>query len=243
MSIRGLFFFLSFFFSGAVLATPSQYLFGGSHTDGASGQVLEIKLLDGSTYLASTNVSPLGTESYAENFGWWSDKLGHVAGNYSYFAGYNGVLDAQMNNFFSFDLSGLKGTAVSATLKLDPYAASFPFSPMHYALFDVSTSLTDLMQGSGPKAAIFNDLGTGRSYGGYDFLTDPSLLSEISISLSNAAIADMNTRAGTYFSIGGSVASISDVPEPGMIALAMLGLFLVAASRVHRRISPEKDMY
>lgn len=215
-------------FSACAMASPSAYLFGGSEPDGIEGQVLEIKLLDGSSFTASTRTSPIGTEPRAENLGWWSDKFGHVAGNYNYFAGYNGVLDNTLHNFFSFDLSGVTGEVVSATLRVRTYSASFPFAPMKYELFDVYTSAEQLLTASDvPNEAIFDDLGSGKSYGSIVVDKNPDYFAEISIALSPSAIADLNARQGKYFSIGGVVTS---VPEPATGVMLIGGLIALGLS-------------
>ena len=215
-------------FSACAMASPSAYLFGGSQPDGFAGQVLEIKLLDGSSIIASTSESPIGTEANAENLGWWSDTLGHFAGNYNYLAGYNGVLGNNVRNFFSFDLSGVTGEVASATLKLTSYSASFPFSQMKYDIFDVSTSAEQLLsESSVPNAYIFDDLGSGKSYGTLLVNQDPGYSAEFSIQLTSHAVADINAHQGQYFSIGGTVTS---VPEPESALMVMVGLLAIGIS-------------
>ncbi|MBA4109395.1 MAG: hypothetical protein C0487_07370 [Leptothrix sp. (in: Bacteria)] len=221
-------------FSACAMASPSAYLFGGSQPDGFAGQVLEIKLLDGSSIVASTSDSPIGSEANAENLGWWSDTLGHFANNYNYFAGHNDVLGNDVRNFFSFDLSGLTGQVVSATLKLTAYSASFPFSPLKYEIFDVSTSAEQLLaESAAPNVYIFNDLGSGNSYGTLLVNQNPNYSAELSIQLSSHAIADINARQGKYFSVGGVVTS---VPEPHSGFMLMAGLIAIGiAGRKLRR--------
>ncbi|MBV5287927.1 MAG: hypothetical protein JZU45_17760 [Methyloversatilis discipulorum] len=221
----------------AVFAAPiypdSNYLFGGSEGDGPSGQSLVLRLADGSAYTASTHRAPIGSESYAENFGWWSDRLGHIPGNYNYLAGYNGVFDSVFRNFFSFDLSGLDGVVTSATLVLRPYSASFPFAPMRFNVFDVSTSPFDLLSGSAVAPDIFDDLGSGKLYGSHVFDADPSISNAVAIRLWSSAVSDINARQGQYFSVGGTVGRI---PEPSIIALVLpaLGLALSLSRRSKR---------
>ena len=234
MSKLLMFLFCCSLWASCAFAYPSTYLFGGSQPDGNSGQVLELQLSDGSMYLASTRKSPIGAEKGAENFGWWDTKIGHILGNYNYFAGYNSIYDSIFHNFFSFDLSGLVGTVNSATIKLAPYAASHPFTAMRYELFDVSTPAQDLLLKSGINQVIFSDLASGKSYGSFNVISDPSVLSEISISLSSSAIFDINNRRAKYFSIGGAV---NQIPEPSTIYMLLLGMFFIASSRIGRKNS------
>ncbi len=220
-----------FLLPNIALSAPSTYLFGGSQADGFGGQILELHLLGGTTYLASTSVNPIGQESYAENFGWWSDTIGHLSGNYNYLAGYNGALNSWNRNFFSFDLSSVQDTIVSATLHLNPYAASYPFSEMQYDLYDVSTSATDLLMASGPSSVIFNDLGSGTLYGSYLFNTDPSIVSDISINLTAGAISDLNNRSAAYFTLGGAV---TPVPLPLSSGLFSCALFILVQKKLRK---------
>ncbi len=212
------------------LASPAAYLFGGSQPDGLEGQTLQIQLSNGEAYVASTMTGKLGSESYAENFGWWSDTIGHFEGNYNYFAGDDGSFGS-IRNFFSFDLSDLQDTAISASLHLKPYSASYPFTPMRYDLFEVFTSASDLILSSGLNQTIFTDLGTGNHYGSYLFNSDPNTLNEITINLTTAAIDSINSRTNTYFSIGGTV---TPVPILSSMILFFSGLVSIRAFRISK---------
>jgi PEP-CTERM motif-containing protein len=142
-----------------------------------------------------------------DNQGWWSATRVNVDWNDSYFVGLacgSAVCTTvhDNRNFFTFDLSSLTGSVVSATLELR-HASSQSSSPA-FGLFDVSTDPVTLNNNTGTSAAIFDDLGTGKSYGVFsvpDGLPDDLLRFQ----LNAAAIADIQANAGGFFSIGGAI--------------------------------------
>lgn len=237
--IRWVVVLLSLLTHGNTFAAPaSSYLFGGSMSDGISGQMLRLYLDDGTIYEANTASSPIGKEQGAENFGWWSDKLGHFSGIYNYFAGYNAIFDSEFRNFFAFDLSEIHGTVRDAEIVLKPYSASFPYVAVRFDLFDVSTSINDLLLDSQPNQAIFEDLGTGSQYGSRIFPVNPNLLSQVAIDLSSLAILDINARKGQYFVVGGTVTpDQSSVPEPSTMALLLLAFAAMALPYLKKKQS------
>lgn len=137
-----------------------------------------------------------------DNQGWWSDTRKNSDSNDSYLVGKVGG-DIH-RNFFTFNLSSLNQEVVSAYLNLRPYkSGSNPTQNLEF--FDVSTSATTLNNNNGSSVAIFEDLGTGKSYGKTIVGTGSSGTGILLISLNAAAVADINTAAGGFFSIGGTL--------------------------------------
>ncbi len=80
--------------------------------------------------------------------------------------------------------------------------------------FDVSTPAATLNNNQDTNTAIFDDLGTGQSYGTFDVSTSGSETGILSFTLNATAIADINAAAGGFFSIGGALDAES-LSSPG----------------------------
>ena len=175
----------------------------------------------------TTSESPFGP---GRNQGWWSPSspppgIVNKDSNDNYALGSSeccpyGTFFRQ-NNFFTFDLSRLsERTAVSATLRLTR-AVSFDSdneAQETIEFFDVFTDALTLNKNEGTNTAIFDDLGSGTSYGAFEvpgFSFDR--LEVLEFVLNAEAVADINTAARAdlppeqprYFSIGGTLASFS----------------------------------
>jgi len=153
------------------------------------------------------NTSDSRFDPGVDNQGWWSATQSNVDVNDNYFAGLTCDSPActtvhDVRDFFSFDLSSLSGDVVSATLEV---RRSFNQSASPtFALFDVSTDPVTLNNNTGTSAAIFNDLGTGKSYG--EFRVPNGAADDVlRFPLNATAIADIQASAGGFFSIGGAV--------------------------------------
>ena len=108
-------------------------------------------------------------------------------------------------SFFAFNLGGLAGTVVGARIELRRYQQ---VGALNLVFWDVSASAQDLVgtrQQMIADAGIFNDLGSGTSYGSFDVLEGDG--NDILVFNLNAdALNDINAQGGSgYFSIGAAV--------------------------------------
>lgn len=154
--------------------------------------------------------------SEVRNQGWWSLEEGNSDTNDRYFVGT--TEGTVFRNFFTFDISSLPTEPiVSATLQLKRFNSTTVNPTETLGLFDVSTDAPTLNSNTSADAAIFNDLGTGRSYGTFEVSTsfDYNPTEVLSFSLNSVAVADIQsaTNAGEqFFSIGGSLLNLPPGP-------------------------------
>lgn len=207
----------------ALAATPADaYVFGFSF--GGSGNVV-LKLDDAALIEAVDS-------------GWYDDAGSHTPTNDNYYVGAAsdptpGAAGRDLNNFFVFDLSNLRGTFNSASLVINSFQVSRSET---YELFDYTGDIDDLLDGS--AAGAHADLESGAGYGAFAYTSgDAYTLRELA--LSGAALADINAAVGGRFAFGGSVGAASSlVPEPATWAMMLLGFAgLGGALRARRRMT------
>jgi hypothetical protein len=129
------------------------------------------------------------------NQGWWMSSITNSDVNDNYFVGdFNGP----HRNFFSFDLSSACN-ASSVTLQLTRFDQT---GRLTYSLFDVSTPAATLNANEGASLAIFEDLGSGTSFGSFSVAVGAPT-DVLSFPLNAAGIAAFNAARGGFFSIGG----------------------------------------
>lgn len=149
------------------------------------------------------------------NQGWWNT----FTSNFDYNSNDNdnyltGKLSQTVyRSFFTFDISALKNLPISsATLKIQRFEGSG--NPMHtLGLFDVSTPAKQLNQkANNPDMSIYNDLGSGKSYGTFQVNSAGDSDEILSFTLNSDAIADINASDEKYFSIGAAL--LNDLTSP-----------------------------
>lgn len=151
-----------------------------------------------------------------DNHGWWSATAANVNTNVAYFTGERDD-GALLRSFFTFDLASLVlagETITAATLELVRFTYDSNDASETISFFDVSTNAATLNNNVGSSAAIFNDLGSGTSYGTFvvnSYASSTTLT--LSFALNAAALADITAAAGQFFSIGGALTSI--IPAGG----------------------------
>ena len=163
-------------------------------------------------------LSVLGAEvSHAatiQNFGsGWYDGSGFTAGVTNINVGSSNLSGAVYHNWLAFNVSGLAGENItSATLTFyGGNGNNTSATGETLGLFDYAGSINALVANSQSNVGIYNDLGNGNSYG--TAVVASGAIQQFSITLSQAAIADLNAAAHNLsdnrFVIGGSLLSIS----------------------------------
>lgn len=168
-------------------------------------------------------VSRFATRSFtipAIDAGWYSEVGTHGANTENYFVGTN--FAGGHRNFFVFDLQTLPSVNLSESdigviLEVFNPANGFasPQNSERYDLYDVTTAI-DVLRRSHPAGekdpSIYEDLGTGRSYGTYTAtVSDNNRFVRINLSRL-VVIADMFTpMPKPFFAIGGAIGTIDGI--------------------------------
>ena len=151
----------------------------------------------------------------ASDMGWYDETGHHSSSNPNYLVGDLG--GKEYRNWMTFDMSNV-GTVSSAILRaylidIPPgsqygYNSNDPFET--WSLWDVSGSTGSLTGGTG-GVAMFNDLGSGISYGSVD-ATFADVGSYIEVSLNADALAALSASSGIW-GIGGSITTLGSIDE------------------------------
>lgn len=146
--------------------------------------------------------------------GWYAVDGVHDPLIYNYIAGNGpGTNHITFRNWFVFDLACVSDTITSASLLIEMPTNGFSsVDPSEtYALFDVSTTLSDLMGGVGGLAA-YTDLGTGTSYGSV-VVSDADNGLQVVVPLNAAGLAALNGGLGGQVGLGGAITTLDGDPN------------------------------
>jgi hypothetical protein len=155
------------------------------------------------TLQTDTDCNPIPHTFNAVNRGWWKADGAHTSGNNNTLTGQSSSL---YNSYFSFVLTGVTGTVISAELVLEIESYTSPDASETISVWDVSTPAATL-EATGTSVPIYTDLMTGNTYG-----TSIVLSSEVgslkTIPLSAQAVTDINAAMGGDFSVGCSNSTV-----------------------------------
>jgi hypothetical protein len=252
-------------------------------TNGCFGGIMRNRFLGVAALLcvgtaAHANTVTLGTSDASvvsqlgkTGQGWWSLDTTNILTNTNYSTGtspdVSPGIDFSYRSFFTFDLSNpvLQGqTITGATLRLQAFLGTGYNDGGLISFFDVSTSASALNHTVGiAPLAIWNDLGSGVSYG-TGTVGSPSRpivfqsTDILDFQLNSAAIADLNNAIGNgLFSIGATkalreifsgsgangnqqlVLELSpSVPEPSTWVMLILGFTGFGFMAYRRKLKP-----
>jgi len=228
--------------AGVRTASAEPFIFGFT---GSEADAVTLVLNGGLTF----SISESQIDANVNNAGWWSgqanDPLADDA-NDNYLVGSIDGLQSY-HNFFTFDLSNLDVPVTSAELRIarssfcandtsnGDCVAPVSFGSVEYTLWDVTTPYLTLNDNGSANQGIYDDLGSGISYGSI-LVSDDGTPNPLMITLNAAALADLTSLVrggGGFFSIGGALPE-QDLPEPASMALLLLGGG-AAAFRARRR--------
>lgn len=214
-------------------------------------------------WIGMANASSI--EINAQNAGWYNQMGEHISDNPNYIAGnvqYSiGAADYSFiyHNFFVFDLANMNEPITAATLQIHSYEIKGTGT---YHLFDVLTPPEMLFTDTADSVDIFNDLGTGQTFGSFDASPGKSFQT-LQLTLNQSAVDAINSADG-LFAIGGSFATnftnsyifgasgnigeiklflnttSIQVPEPGVLTLLVIGLVSIGFFRKIKNIRYEK---
>ena len=117
------------------------------------------------------------------------------------------LYSGESRNYFLFDLSSISEDIVSAELRITSgnYISSDPFET--FSLFDITSDPSILPTNTSQNLSLFDDLGSGQEYGGYQVQQNSDPV--ISIMLNSFAIDDINST-NSLFAIGGAITSLDN---------------------------------
>ncbi len=156
------------------------------------------------------------SESYhytiqATSRGWYNGHTGAGSPGTAYansyaVGGWSGANYIVFRNFFVFDLPDGQTDFTSAWLQLynESYTSQNSFEG--YSLYDVSTPSSNILAGTG-GIGVYNDLGTGTSYGNYN-VTAATAGQWINIPLNTNFINSANASNGGLLALGGAMTTL-----------------------------------
>lgn len=157
--------------------------------------------------ILSTSDAPI--EGTISNQGWWADVAVNAnTSNVSPFLGTTNNSDHR--NFFTFFVpSSLSGSQIASATLLQGRGVSSPDNETEetIGLFDVTTNPTTLNHNEGLNLSIWNDLGSGASYGQFIVPGSGPNTTVLELPLNSTGRSELTAHIGSYFSIGGSLLS------------------------------------
>ena len=139
--------------------------------------------------------------------GHYTDTGQHTPTNVNYAVG---AFGQTFRNFFVFDLTSINEPILSAKFRANNPLYFSPDPSETYEMFDVTSSLTSLTNGTGGLAA-YGDLGSGTPYGSVIVeMNDSSPFVEVE--LNAAAISALNNSNG-LFGFGGRLLDVNTLNE------------------------------
>jgi autotransporter-associated beta strand protein len=165
----------------------NEFVFGGS---GFGANDAQLRL----TYGNSVTLN-------AASLGWYKNPGDHTGGNSNYFAGTSGALT--YHDFFVFNLPIISGPLANAQLLVSNYTIVSTTNSNPYQLYDVSTPITTLTNSNAGAVGIFNDLGSGVTYGGRDIFVNEANL-QAGIPLDSQFISAVYANSGGQLALGGA---------------------------------------
>jgi hypothetical protein len=137
--------------------------------------------------------------------GWWPLSGSHNSSNNNTVTGHENTSD--WNSYFIFDLSGITGTVVDVTLRLELEGYTSPDPTETVQIWDVTTN-TATLEASGTSVAIYNDLQSGTLFG--TFTTSQSQVGQIRTTTFNTAgRAQVQAALGGEFAVGCHLGTIA----------------------------------
>jgi hypothetical protein len=212
---------------------------GESGSSAVLSSASETNVIFSSSSSSSSNVLILnGISVPVIGSGWYTSEGLHILGNANYYCGNNGSIFYR--NFFAIDLSGLVGYGItlpitSAVLHLVRYNCEPATGSQLFELSDVSaqwaTINQDYSSGSAVGVNVFNDLGTGSSFG--SVLVDKTVTgTPIEVTLNSNGLSALNSAVGSTIILGGKADSSN--PVPVSMWVIVLGFALIALLAVWR---------
>jgi hypothetical protein len=139
----------------------------------------------------------------------------HDSTNKTYFTGTIPLTTAlDDHNFFTFNLSAVTGTVVSADLHLllNGFAPDAANDPINYQVTSFSGSVASLTATQSPgvtSAAIYNALGTGTLFGSIAVPANSNFSDVVDIPLNAAALAALTAGEGSTIAFGGRITNLA----------------------------------
>ena len=193
-----------------IVLRNATFDFENNHTVATAQPVYDLSSAIPQQVLGTLANTPGITALTATNVGAWDSTGAHSTNGTTntYIAGIDGT--KTYRDFVVFSLASVTQPILSATLELinptEGYSSADPSETL--SLFDVSTAIATLRSSGSGQIAIYNDLGSGVNFGQQTILSSSNNFTQY-ISLNAAALADLNSKLGSQFAMGGALTSLS----------------------------------